>query len=138
MPFMKKNFAATTRLVIRIPLQRPQKPPARLSNLFGLIDTEKLEVIFGGGGGVRGGRAYEVDAAAAAAGLEMPMQERTSDLMDSSQLGGGSDQDSTSQLTPKEAYDEAIRRQEATRGRNGKVNDNKSMNVIAPIRYEIS
>ena len=134
---MKKNFAATTRLVIRIPLQRPQKPPARLSNLFGLIDTEKLEVIFGGGGGgVRGGRAYEVDAAAA--GLEMPMQERTSDLMDSSQLGGGSDQDSTSQLTPKEAYDEAIRRQEATRGRNGKVNDNKSMNVIAPIRYEIS
>ena len=71
----------------------------------------------GGGGGGRSGRAYEVDAAE----LEMPMQRRVSDLADSSQVGGGSDQDSTSQLTPKEAYDEAIRRQEAKRGRNGKV-----------------
>ena len=79
-----------------------------------------MEVIFGGGaGGVRGGGAYEVDASAAGE-LDMPMQERISDLADSSQVGGGSDdQDSTSHLTPKEAYDEAIRIQEATRGRNG-------------------
>ena len=51
------------------------------------------------------------------------MQERrtSADLADFSHAAGeGSDQGSTSQLTPKEAYDEAIRRQEATRGRNGK------------------
>ena len=74
--------------------------------------------MFLGGGGGRG-RDYEVDAAAE---LEMPMQERISDLVDSSNIGGGggSDQGSTSHLTPKEAYDEAIKRQEATRGRNGK------------------
>lgn len=93
----------------------------RLSNLFGLIDTEKLGVIFGGGGG--DGRAYEVDAGSATTELEMPMQERISGRMDSSQMGGGGsdDQGSTSHLTPKEAYDEAIRRQEATRGSNGMV-----------------
>ena len=74
--------------------------------------------MFGGDVGGRG-RAYEVDAAAE---IEMPMQERISDLVDSSNIGGGggSDQGSTSHLTPKEAYDEAIKRQEATRGRNGK------------------
>ena len=108
-------------LLIKIPLQRPQKPPARLSNLFGLIDTEKLGVIFGGGGS--DGRAYEVDDGTSTAEHEMPMQERISDRMDSTQMGGGGsdDQGSTSHLTPKEAYDEAIRRQEATRGRNGMV-----------------
>ena len=81
-----------------------------------------MGVIFGGGGG--DGRAYEVDAGSATTELEMPMQER----MDSSQTGGGGsdDQGSTSHLTPKEAYDEAIRRQEATRGRNGMVK-NKSL-----------
>jgi hypothetical protein len=92
--------------------QRPEKPSARLSNLFGLIDTTKLQEVLGGGGG------YEDHDAVG--GGALPMEERTEAATEA--RGGRADMVEGTAMTPKEMYDENIRRTEATRGRNGKEN----------------